>query len=422
MNEYIETKSNCRCCGSENLFLGVELMPVPIISPNVDVTTDISDSQLTEITCPLEIYVCEDCGLNQLIHVVDPCLIYKNYLYETNISLGLDLHFKSLQEQICERLKLVEHAKVVEFGSNDGTLLSHFKNAGMSVQGVDPASKASETARRAGIPTVTDFFHKELAERIRADFGSADVIISNNTMANIDDLADIFAGVECLLSDDGAFVFETQYALDVIENNLLDVIYHEHITYFSVKPLFTSLKKHGLELFHADRIPTKGGSIRFWLQKAGGPRDIAPVVHELLALEEKQGLYRPEKHLAFSNHIKAINDRIQSHIADAHVNGGLVAAYGTSVGSLALVHQFELQDKIHCFFDDKPTKAVIEGPGYQLPVLGPQSVVELDPRLIIVLAWRYADVIAEKHPKYFETGGKFFVPLPNGRFIEAPDL
>lgn len=418
MNDYVVTRTTCRCCGSADIVKSINLQPVPIVSPNVKVAQKNGEEKLEHILAPLDNYLCRDCGLNQLIHVVDPALIYKNYLYETNISLGLSQHFKSLQEDICRRLSLGPGARIIEFGSNDGTMLSHFKAEGMLVHGVDPADKASEHARKSGIPTITDFFSARLAQELKQNFGQAHAIISNNTMANIDNLADIFTGVETLLTDDGAFIFETQYALDVLEKTLLDVIYHEHVSYFSVKPLALALGRYGLELFHAERIAPKGGSIRFWIQKKGGPRSIEPSVQTLLSLEQNRGLYDLSKHKAFENKVNAINAQIRNMIASIEKTGGKVAAYGTSVGSAALIHQFELQNRLHCLFDDKPTKSVIEGPGYALPVHGPADVSRIRPDLIIVLAWRYADVIAGKHAAYFDAGGRFFVPLPDGRFIE----
>lgn len=417
MSKNVSLRTTCRCCGSKDLVPSIILSPVPIISPNFTVDKTQTDEDLNGKVAPLDNYLCKKCGLNQLVHVVDPKLIYKNYLYETNISLGLDEHFKAVQELITKKLDLKPGSKIVEFGSNDGTLLKCFKNIGMDVHGVDPAEKAGDTARKAGIPTITDFFSNKLANQLKKDFGQAQVIISNNTMANIDDLEDIFTGIRDLLADDGVFVFETQYALDVLQKNLLDVIYHEHLTYFSVKPLVESLGQYGLQLFAADCIPTKGGSIRFWIQKANGPHKVEASIPELLKREEEGGMYDLPTHKAFENRVNDIKARIQKIIADVKASGGKVAAYGTSVGSVALIHQFELQDKLDYIFDDKPTKPVMEGPGYALPVHGPDKVKELQPAVTIVLAWRYAEVIAKKHPGYFAAGGKFFVPLPDGHYL-----
>src|SRR5262249_1852764 len=150
-------------------------------------------------------------------HVVDPSLIYRNYLYRTAISLGLRDHFGALSKAVIARAALRPGDLVMEFGSNDGTLLRHFRDAGLNVQGVDPAQQIAAQASADGIPTRADFFGPAVARDIAATCGCARAVLSNNTMANIDDLGAILRAVKAVLADDGVFVFETQYALDVFE-------------------------------------------------------------------------------------------------------------------------------------------------------------------------------------------------------------
>jgi SAM-dependent methyltransferase len=382
------------------------------VSPNVGTEIDESGRRLTRIVAPLDNYLCQDCGLIQLIHVVDPSLIYRNYLYRTAISLGLTEHFRGLSRDVITRAELRPQDLVVEFGSNDGTLLSCFRDAGMRVQGVDPAKQIAAEATAKGIPTRADFFNPSVAQAIHAQLGAARAVLANNAMANIDDLDAILRGVKAVMAPDGIFVFETQYALDVFENTLLDVIYHEHISTFSVQPVVHAFSKYDLAVIDAERIPTKGGSIRFWVQHAGGPRPIAPRVNELIALENRIGLYDVAYHRRFSDKIAAIKSELHRLIGEARAGGRAVGAYGTSVGCAALIHQFELEDKLDFLFDDTPFKARLDGPGYDLPVYTAEGVLKHNPALIVVLAWRYAEPIRRKHPKYLAQGGRFVVPLP----------
>jgi SAM-dependent methyltransferase len=387
----------------------VPLAKVPIVSPNVNVT----DKSVVTTVAPLDTYLCRDCGLIQLIHVVDPSLIYRNYLYRTVISKGLAEHFGGLCNTAVERLKLQPGSLVVEFGSNDGTLLSFFQEKGMRVQGVDPASVIAAEATARGIPTKADFFGERLAGDLAQTVGRADLILSNNVMANIDNLEDVIRGVKTLLTDDGAYAFETQYALDVFEHTLLDVIYHEHISCFSVRPVVRAFARFGLEVFDAERIPTKGGSIRFWIQHKGGPRQVSARVGELIALENTTGLYDPAYHQRFSAKVIDLKTRLHTLIAEARAGGQAIAAYGTSVGCAALIHQFELEDKLDFMLDDTPFKDRIEGPGYDLPVYSGAGVLQQQPALIIILAWRYTQPIVAKHQEYIRRGGRFLVPLPD---------
>lgn len=411
--ELVHIRKTCRFCGSSAIELSVLLAKVPIVSPNVDVT----EKSVISTVAPLDTYLCRDCGLIQLIHVVDPSLIYRNYLYRTAISKGLAEHFGFLSDDAVRRLALHPDSLVVEFGSNDGTLLNFFREKGMRVQGVDPAGVIAAEATARGIPTRADFFGERLAGDLEQTVGRADLILSNNVMANIDNLEDVIRGVKTLLKDDGAYVFETQYALDVFEHTLLDVIYHEHISCFSVQPVARAFARFGLELFDAERIPTKGGSIRFWIQHKGGPRQVSVRVGELIALENETGLYDPAYHQRFSAKVADIKTRLHALIIEARTAGQPIAAYGTSVGCAALIHQFELEDKLDFMLDDTPFKDRIEGPGYDLPVYSRDGVLQHQPALIIILAWRYAQPIVAKHQEYIRRGGRFLVPLPDIELI-----
>lgn len=359
--------------------------------------------------------MCEDCGLIQLVHVVDPSLIYHNYLYTMSLSLGLADHFRGLRDAVVTRLGLPAGSLVVEFGSNDGTLLGFFQQSGMKVVGVDPAEAIAAAATRKGIPTLADFFGHRVAGKLRAQHGPAKVVIANNAMANIDDLDDILRGITALLDDDGVFVFETQYALDVFEKGLIDVIYHEHISCFSVQPVERAVRRYGLEVFDAEPIATKGGSIRFWIQRAGGTRPVAGRVAALIARENQVGLYDLAYHARLTRKIESVRAALHDMIRTTRAAGGRVAAYGISVGGVALIHQFELADKLDFLLDDKPTKNRLDGPDYSLPIYTGEAVYTQAPALIIILAWRYAEPIVAKHKRYVEAGGRFAVPLPEVR-------
>jgi len=418
MSNLVEVRKTCRLCNSSEIVLSVPLAHVPIVSPNVGKQVDESGKQLTQIVAPLDNYLCMNCGLNQLVHVVDSSLIYRDYLYRTSISLGLREHFGGLADSVISRMNIISDDLVCEFGSNDGTLLRFFKDKGIGVQGVDPAVQIAQEATSSGVPTLPEFFNVKIAEQILAERQPAKAIIANNAMANIDDLGEILHGVKTLLASDGAFVFETQYALDMFENTLLDVIYHEHISTFSVAPVVKAFKMHGLEVFDTERIETKGGSIRIWVQHEGGPQPISDRVDELVNLEKETGLYDLEYHGRFARRVAAIKDELHSQIKSVRDKGGKIGAYGTSVGSAALIHQFELEQHIDVLFDDKPFKDRLQGPGYDLPVMTADGVYEVMPDLIIILAWRYADPIMSKHEKFIENDGTFIVPLPEIRIIK----
>lgn len=392
----------CRLCHQERLQRVLSLAEVPIVSPN----TGGPNLRYAAFTAPLDNYLCTECGHIQLGHVVPPDLLYSDYLYRTSISLGLAEHFRGLSAAVIDRTKLQSGDLVLEFGSNDGTLLKHFQDAGMTVQGIDPAHDIAAAATTRGIPTAAAFFDRQTASLWK---GKAKAVLANNVMANIDDLSSVLDAVKIALAPDGVFVFETQYALDVYEKTLLDVIYHEHVSIFSVLPIVKGFRAVGVEVFDVERIPTKGGSIRVWVRLPNSARYQMPAsVWEMIDLEHRTGLFTPGYFERFKNKVDAIRTDLHSAIAAAKEGGGKIAAYGTSVGSIALIHQFGLQGSLDFLLDDNPLKDHIAGPGYDFPVYTGEAVSVENPALIIILAWRYADAIMSKHPDY---SGRFIVPL-----------
>ena len=176
---------NCRLCGSRNMEVVLHLAPTP--SGDAYVTTE--KLQEKQELYPLDVMLCMDCGHSQLSVVVDPEILYKNYIYATSISLGLSDHFKEYAKSEVEKIKSAKGSFVLDIGSNDGTFLTCFKSYGLKVLGVDPAPVFKTVAKERGVETLTEYFTSRLAEEIKKDKGPASIITANNVFANIDDLS-----------------------------------------------------------------------------------------------------------------------------------------------------------------------------------------------------------------------------------------
>ncbi len=417
---FSSTLDACLMCAGRAMIKRVPLRPIPIATPNFDVNAAGASDDELRAGVPLDLWQCAACGHVQVGEVGDPELQYRDYVYTTSLSLGLPEHFRRYGEAVIARYGLQRDNLVVELGSNDGTLLRVFAEAGMRVQGIDPARRIAAEATERGIPTTAEFFGSELASALRARLGPAGAIIANNVIANIRDLADVADGVRTLLADDGVFIFETQYGPDVVDGILLDTVYHEHLSYFFAEPTAEWLKRHDLEAIAFEHIPTKGGSIRVAAQHRGGPRPVEPSVGEWIARERSRGMFDQPFFDELTRGLARVRDDLASIVRRERAAGREIAGYGVSVGTTALLPQFDLTREIAFLVDDDPNKPeVLRGPDYAIPILRGQSLVERAPGAVIVFAWRYVDAIVARSRDYLVRGGSFVVPLPVVREVRA---
>ena len=413
--ETVRRRSTCRLCGSSDVVLVLSLTP----TPPVDAYVEEAEVDTPQTAFPLDLFACRACGHAQLLDVVDPELLFGNYIYETASSPGLVAHFERYADEAIAYSGARPGGFAVDIGSNDGTLLRFFKEHGFQVLGVDPAEEIASRATAAGIETVASFMNVPVAERIRRDHGRADIVTANNVFAHADDMGEMADSVRELLAPNGLFFFEVSYLLDMIEGMVFDFIYHEHLCHHSVKPLRTFLARHGLELVDVIHIPTKGGSLRGVAQLKGGPRAVGPSVESFIEREESAGLYGPGIYENWDARIEEVRRTVTQQVDAVRERGGTVAGYGASATSTVLIHHFDLGDKLEFIVDDIPERQGRFSPGHHIPVVSADAISDRSPDAILVLAWRFADMIIDKHRDYLSRGGTFLVLLPEPRIISG---
>jgi len=406
-------RDTCRLCGSRNLEIVLHYEP----TPPADAYLPANQGHIVQESYPLDLYLCQDCGFSQLCDVLRADSIYVDYIYETKSSLGLVDHFRRYANSVLDRIQPPRGALVVDLGSNDGTLLRPFKERGMNVLGVDPAREIAHDATASGIETWPEFFTADLSRKIRKQRGGASIVTANNIYANVDELGEFTDNIRSLLGSDGVFIFESFYLGDLIENLVFDFIYHEHLSSFSVTPLAGFFRRHGMELIDAERVPTKGGSLRYTVQLEGGPRNVSKTVTDLLAEEEQRGLGRMETFRSFSTRIEAAKKELRNQLDKLKREGKAIAGYGASATTTTLVYHFGLGDYLDYLVDEYDRKQNTLMPGLHLPVLAPEVLQKRKTDYVVILAWRYVQPILEKNRAFREQGGKFIVPLPKLQII-----
>jgi SAM-dependent methyltransferase len=413
MSSLIFRRETCRLCGSRDLELVFQLAPSPI--GDAYVSADRVDQ--VQDTYPIDLFLCRNCGLSQLLDVIAPEILYGDYIYVTSSSLGLVEHFQRYADEVLRRINPPAGALIVDIGSNDGTLLGFFQQCGMQVLGIDPAREIAQKATAAGIETLPEFCTPAIAHQIRQARGSAAIITANNVFANIDDLTTMTEGIRDLLAPDGVFVFESFYLADLIQNMVFDFIYHEHLSAFAVMPTQSFFRRMGMQLIDVKPVPTKGGSLRYTVQLDGGPRRVDPSVASMIEFEKSFGLYQPETFKDFAARVDALKVQTVRLLRDLKAQGKTIAGFGASITVTTLIYHFGIGGLLDYLVDDNPAKQERFSPGLHLAVFAPPVLYERKPNYVVVLAWRYVEPIVKKHIAFLEQGGHFIVPVPEVKVI-----
>lgn len=416
MDIEIYRRDNCRLCNQKELVDVIELTPTP---PG---NNFLSKGQLgkQESFYPLIVRFCQHCAHVQLADVINPKILYQDdYKYVSGTSPVFVEHFRRYTEEVLTKFSIPPQAIIVDIGSNDGTCLRFFKEAGYNVLGVDPATEIATKATAQGIPTIATFFSESLGQKLLKENGPAHLITSHNACAHIDDLVGIMLGVRHWLADDGLFIFEVGYLLDVYNNTWFDTIYHEHLDYHSVKPFVPFFKSLGMELLSVKRVSPQGGSIRLCVQKEGGPHRADSSVGEIVLLEEKAGLDKAETFRIFNDKINAVKIELSKILRSLKNQGKRIAGYGAPTKSTTLLTHFGLGNDILDFIvDDNPLKQDKFTPGFHIPIMAPEELYKQMPDYLVVLAWNFAEPIMKKHKEYKYKGGKFILPMPKAHVVE----
>ena len=414
MSQACIRRTTCRLCHSPDLELVLSLTPTP--PANAFVRAD--DLANQEERFPLDVFFCKHCAHVQLLDVVDPSLLFKHYVYVSGTSPVFVSHFKRYAAEMIHKFRLGKNAFVAEIGSNDGTLLRVFQDAGLKVLGIDPAEGIALEATKSGIETLPAFFTAELAASIKARHGQADLIVANNVFAHADDLHDIVKGIRLLLKSTGVFVFEVSYLADVYEKTLFDTIYHEHLCYHTVKPLQGFFQANGMELIAAQSVDTHGGLLRAMAQLAGGPHRVEPSVADFIVRERKLGLDQAATLRRFSVKINQLRDELNALLKKLKTQGKRIAAFGAPAKATTLMFQFGIgPDLVDFIVDDSPLKQGLFSPGFHIPVVPSAEIDRRKPDYLVILAWNFAEPIIAKHAQFLKNGGHFIVPVPTVRVI-----
>ena len=401
----------CFICKNSTLFKFLDLGA----QPPSDAFLRKEDLGKSETTYPLSLCFCDVCGLVQLQDVVDPEVLFRDYVYTTGMNNSLRANFKVLVEMLVTRFSLTKGDFVIDIGSNDGTLLSFYAPFGVRTLGVDPSS-ASALAKEKGIPTLVDFFNAQTAARVASEYGKAKVITATNVFAHVGDIDSFMQGLAAALREDGVFVSESGYLLDMVETLGYDAIYHEHLRYYSLRPLTILFERFGMEIFDVERIPSHNGSIRVFAGFKGIHQKV-PSVGELLALEEKYGLYDETIFIQFAKRVYAHKDALIALLAKGKKAGKRIVGIGAPAKGNTLLNFCGITpDIVDCLLEKSDLKIGLYAPGTHIPVVSEALLYTEQPDLALLLSWNLADELVLKL-KQDGFKGEFIIPFPAPKIV-----
>lgn len=402
-------RNECRACSCEDLKPAFDLGLKPLANDFRKA------SEPRAGYAPLKVMFCPRCTLAQLSVVVDPRVMYDHYSYVTSPSDTMRKHFDALATGIETRHRL---GNVLEIGSNDGTLLKHLSdNYAPGVErvfGVDPAANLVAVARANGIESLTGFWGRENAAVVNGLMPIVDTVIARHVFAHANDWADFIKGLETVCHDRTLIAIEVPYVLDLLNGNAFDTIYHEHLSYVSVKAMHAALAGSDLIVKDILHFALHGGVIVFMIGRNNwrgkGDTPMAEIVRKYIAKEDRE--LSVESWQAMRARSGVLVLELQREVAVLRQLGKKVCVYGASAKSTVWMNECGFTAKDICFITDTTSwKQGTLAPGSEIPVVAESRLYDgVD--YAILCAWNYRDEVLKKHKAFSDAGGKFIVPAP----------
>jgi SAM-dependent methyltransferase len=404
----------CRACNSLKLYKFLDLG----CHPPSDQFRRLSQINEPVVFYPLNVVICDECGLVQLGYIVNPKVLYQEeYPYESSITETGRKHYFEFAKSVVNRFNLKKDDYVMDIGSNVGVLLESFKKIGVKIQGVDPAPNICDIANDRGIPTCNSFFSKDFAIDLKREKGEFKVITGTNVFAHIDDWDDLLEGVKELLSKKGVFIIESPHFLHLLESLEYDTIYHEHLSYISIEPLVTYFDKHEMEIFRVENKDIHGGSIRIFITRKGN-FEIDASVPNILKKERRCQL-RDHKTLdRFSEKVKDNRLKLVKLIHQLKSEGSSIVAVSAPAKGMTLLNYCKIGSESLDYITEK-SKLKIDriSPSDNIKVVSDDRLLQTKPDFALLLAWNFSDEIIANLHEYTAQGGKFIIPIPEPTIV-----
>ena len=406
-------KKVCTLCKSDNLKVALNFGKTPLANAY-------PDRKKKEFLAPLTVVLCKNCGHLQLRELVNPSTMFSNYLYVSGTSNVLRQHFADYAQKMIKKFDLKKKDLILDIACNDGTFLENFtKKNFTNVVGIEPAKNLRNLNKKKKIKINTFFFNYKNSFLLNRKYQKFKLVTANNVCAHIPDVDNFFKGIKNILDTNGIFVFEVSYLLDVINKLTFDTIYHEHMSYHSIKPLIEFARKNNLQVFDFDLIKAQGGSIRVYVSHLGSKKINEKKIKKQISLENKKGLFSES---LYNRYMKRINNQknilleILDNLKRQKKN---IIGFGAPAKLTTFSYKFNINNKMVPFVvDDNHLKQNRYSPGKHIKIISYEKLKMKKFDAIIIFAWNFSESIVARIKKDFKNK-KIIIPFPKVRIIKS---
>jgi hypothetical protein len=404
----------CRGCDSRQLVSILDLGTHPLPSEYS------TSKDYTAERFPLNLKICEICALGQIgEYVPKERIFHEAYPYFSSVSTTWNTHTRNFVEKVIVELGLDANSLVIEIASNDGGLLGEFKKKGISVLGVEPAMNVANLSQQRNIPTIIDFFGENTAKNIVKEFGHPRLVVANNVFAHVPDMQDFTKGLEVLCNNETVVTIENPSFLNLLKLVQFDTIYHEHYSYLSTYAVSSIAQKFGLKLIKIEKLPTHGGSNRYWIVLDDSTNKS---IQRELDFEIENGLLNPNIWTSFATRSKQIILEFRNWLVEKESMGEVVVGFGAAhKGNTFLNAVGDQATSIKFVVDASYEKQGKYLPGTKIPVYSPETLRVSMPSNIVILPWNIKEELY-KSAKSFSPNSKIWVAQPFLQQIELGPL
>ena len=337
------------------------------------------------------------------------------YPYRSSMSSTMRTSFRQLSNEIKKKFN---PKLLLEIGSNDGALLTHF-NKDKAI-GVEPCKNLAKITKAKRYYTYDDYWDFKLSSKIKKKFKEVDLIYSANTLTHINNLNDVFKSINLILSEDGVLIVEDPSLLECIKNNAYDQFYNEHIYVFSAIALKNLLKKFNLEIFDVKNLPTHGGSLRYFIKKRSNKKyNVKLSVKKQIDKEIKNGLDKFITYKDFATKSTKSKKLFLEILKKIKKDNKKIIGYGATAKAVTVLNYCNIdRDLIKNFTDTTPEKINTFLPGKNIKILRYKKDILKKYDYAFLGAWNFKKEIFKKEKTYINNGGKFITHVPFPRIID----